>query len=149
MPVALVRCPRGVYPQLSRVASTERLLHRGSPEHSPREIGARAVFKDSTDEIIAQGESPPVEPSSRAQAEGSLWVERRLRTGRSVVRGKCFLTWARLRVMKTTHGSSLSPCTDHFPLCGGCCYRPARHLPRTTGLCPWLWCVALAESIHN
>ncbi len=30
----------------------------GSSEHSPREIGARAVFKVSTEEIISRGESP-------------------------------------------------------------------------------------------
>jgi hypothetical protein len=30
----------------------------GSSEHLPREIGARAVFKVSTEEIISRGESP-------------------------------------------------------------------------------------------
>ncbi len=51
----------------------------GSPEHSSREIAARGVHKTLTEKIISQGEFPPVE---------SLWVERRLRTGRSVVRGE-------------------------------------------------------------
>ncbi len=42
----------------------------GSPEHLPREIAGRGVHKALTEMIISQGESP------------------RLRTGRSVVRGK-------------------------------------------------------------
>ncbi len=42
----------------------------GRSEHLPREIAARGVHKALTEKIISQGESP------------------RLRTGRSVVRGK-------------------------------------------------------------
>ncbi|MEE8076131.1 MAG: hypothetical protein V3T60_10970, partial [Candidatus Binatia bacterium] len=49
-----------------------RACPSGSSEHLPREIGARAVFKVSTEEIISRGESP------------------HLRTGRSVVRGKLY-----------------------------------------------------------
>ncbi len=49
---------------------------------SPREIAAKGVFEVLTEEIISRGESPPVE---------SLWVERRSRTGRAVVRGKVFI----------------------------------------------------------
>ncbi len=65
-------CPVEYDPRLIWVVSTERLLHRvaGSPEHLPHEIGARAVFTVSTEEIISRGESL------------------RLRTVRSVVRGK-------------------------------------------------------------
>ncbi len=54
------------------------------PEQFPREIAAKGVHKVVTEKIISQGEFPPVE---------SLWVERRLRMGRSVVRGKSNKTY--------------------------------------------------------
>ncbi len=47
-----------------------RACPSGTSEHSPREIAARGAFKVMTEEIISRGSSP------------------RLRTGRSVVRGK-------------------------------------------------------------
>jgi len=42
------------------------ILHRvaRTPEHSSREIAAKAVFKVSTEEIISRGESPRL-PRSR------------------------------------------------------------------------------------
>ena len=49
----------------------------GSPEHSPREIIFSVKTLQTPLAAISRGESPPVE---------SLWVEGRLRTGRSVVR---------------------------------------------------------------
>ncbi len=61
-----------------------RGVHKALTEEiiSPREIAAKGVFEVLTEEIISRGESPPVE---------SLWVERRSRTGRAVVRGKVFI----------------------------------------------------------
>ncbi len=85
-------CPVEYDPRLTCAVSVERLLHRvaGSPEHLPREIGARAVFKVSIEEIISRGE--PREIAARGVHTAltekiiSQGESPRLRTGRSVVR---------------------------------------------------------------
>jgi len=66
----------------------------GSPEHSPREIAVGGVHKVLTETIISQGESP------------------RLRTGRSVVRGKQGggLCEALCDGMSTSNGQTVKTC---------------------------------------
>ena len=90
---------------------------RGSFEVNPvprdytRDFGEQPLLRSQ------EHSSPPVEPSSRAQVGGSLpyeslravslskrWVERRLRTGCCVVRGKPGWTGRRIKSKKSLYG---------------------------------------------